>query len=466
MEHISEAGVDEAVVPGAATAVMGHSGGTRLVHHPVDGVGEARRGLRGRTSRHPDRRATEELVIFLVLVAGSIGTAIMVATVGAVAGLSPGITHPLPWVIMAMQLAVTPAIFYRRRAPVAVAVVVAVAATVQLVPMLLVPDELSRLYLSVNAWTPLAVQQVVDNMVDRSDRGRTRIAWVAIGVLAVLYLRPWAPAWDVATNALLHVAVPALLGLYLAARRRLVRELTDRAERAEREQHWLAERARAEERARLAAEMHDVVAHRATLMVLQAGALRMTAPDAATREAAEALRVTGCQALEELRDLLAVLRTPASNADDDGIVPATDTGGPPDLAGLAADSRSVGIVIDLVEDGDGAVLSPVVSRTAYRIAREALTNVRKHAPGARVRVHARYGGDEVRLTIRNTVPATRPTPDLTGTGSGTGLAGLRQRVELVGGELRAGPCPDGGYELDARMPAYVLAAEHRPEMLT
>jgi signal transduction histidine kinase len=120
--------------------------------------------------------------------------------------------------------------------------------------------------------------------------------------------------------------VPALLGLYLAARRRLVRELTDRAERAEREQYWLAERARAEERARLAVEMHDVVAHRATLMVLQAGALRMTAPDEATRTAAEALRATGCQALEELRDLLAVLRAPPSGLDGDGFVPATDTG--------------------------------------------------------------------------------------------------------------------------------------------
>jgi signal transduction histidine kinase len=80
-------------------------------------------------------------------------------------------------------------------------------------------------------------------------------------------------------------------------------------------------------------------------------------------------------------------------------------------------------------------------------------------------VHARYGSDEVRLTVRNTAPTTRSTPDLIATGSGTGLVGLRQRVELVGGELRAGPRPDGGYELDATMPAYVLAAERRPEML-
>jgi signal transduction histidine kinase len=457
--------IDGAGWPKAATAMMGHTGGSQVVHESVPHPREAGRGLGGHTSRRTSRSADGDLTVFLVLVGAAVSTAAGVAILGAVAHLTPGITYPVAWVVMAMQLAASPAVFYRRRAPVAVAVVVAVAATLQLVPMLLVPDELSRLYLSVNAWTPLAVQQVVDNMVDRSDRGRTRIAWLLIGVLAVLYLRPWAPAWDVATNALLHVAVPALLGLYLAARRRLVRELTDRAERAERVQHWLAERARTEERARLAAEMHDVVAHRATLMVLQAGALRMTAADEATRAAAEALRLTGCQALKELRDLLAVLRAAPSNAEDDGFAPATDAAGPPHLVGLVADSRSVGIPVDLVEDGDGAVLSPVVSRTAYRIVREALTNVRKHAPGARVRVHARYGSDEVRLTVRNTAPTTRSTPDLIATGSGTGLVGLRQRVELVGGELRAGPRPDGGYELDATMPAYVLAAERRPEML-
>jgi signal transduction histidine kinase len=416
--------------------------------------------------QRPHRSANDDLGVFLVLVAASIGTAIAVAGLSSVAELSPGAGSAMAWVVMAMQLAVSPVIFYRRRAPVAVAVVVTGAAIVQLVPMFLVPDELSRLCLSVNAWTPLALHRVVDNMVDRSERGRAWIAWVLICVLAVLYLRPWALAWEVTTNGLTHVALPTLLGLYLAARRRLVRELTGRAERAEREQHWLAERARAEERARLAAEMHDVVAHRATLIVLQAGALRMTAPDEATRVAAEALRATGCQALEELRDLLAVLHAPPSNMDDYSSVPDAGVGGTPDLTGLAADSRSVGIVVDLVEDGNGALLSPLVSRTAYRIVREALTNVRKHAPGAKVRVHAQYGRDEARLTIRNTVPTARTASDLTASGSGTGLAGLRHRVELVGGSLRAGPCPDGGYELDATMPAYVLAAERRTETLT
>ena len=96
--------------------------------------------------------------------------------------------------------------------------------------------------------------------------------------------------------------------MYFRARRTLVAELTDRAERAEREQLLLAEQARADERVRLAGEMHDMVTHRINLMVLQAGALRVTAPDPAARAAAEELRVAGCQALTELRDLVGVLR--------------------------------------------------------------------------------------------------------------------------------------------------------------
>ena len=175
----------------------------------------------------------------------------------------------------------------------------------------------------------------------------------------------------------------------------MVQSLKERAERAEREQHLLAEQARTEERARLAGEMHDVVTHRVSLMVLQAGALRMTAPDEATRQAAEELRAAGCQALDELRDLVGILRT----APDGGEVPST-----PGLAALVEESVKVGTPAELVEDGDPALASPVVGRTVYRIVRESLTNVRKHAPGTRVTVRVSYGPSQLRLTIRNTPP--------------------------------------------------------------
>ena len=131
---------------------------------------------------------------------------------------------------------------------------------------------------------------------------------IAVAVLTVIVARPWQPSVAVITIGVLRTAVGPLLALYFAARQRLVHALRERAERAEREQHLLAEQARAEERARLAGEMHDVVTHRVSLMVLQAGALRMTAKDEATRQAAEELRAAGCQALDELRDLVGILR--------------------------------------------------------------------------------------------------------------------------------------------------------------
>ena len=238
----------------------------------------------------------------------------------------------------------------------------------------------------------------------------------------------------------------------------MVQSLKERAERAERERYLLAEQARTEERARLAGEMHDVVTHRVSLMVLQAGALRMTAPDEATRQAAEELRAAGCQALDELRDLVGILRT----APDGGEVPST-----PGLAALVAESVKVGTPAELIEDGDPELASPVVGRTVYRIVRESLTNVRKHAPGTRVTVRVSYGPSQLRLTVRNTPPgqavdASGQATDasrLAGTGSGLGIVQLRQRVELVHGTLRAGPAQDGGFCVQATLPAYVPTAE-------
>jgi signal transduction histidine kinase len=234
--------------------------------------------------------------------------------------------------------------------------------------------------------------------------------------------------------------------------------LTERAERAEREQQLLAAQARAEERARLAGEMHDVVTHRVSLMVLQAGALRVTAPDEPTRKAAEELRAAGCRALDELRDLVGILRT----TPDGGRTPQEAHPSTAELAMLAAESTAVGLATDLVEDGDPQLASPVVGRTVYRIVQEALTNARKHAPGARVRVRVRYDPANVRVTIRNT-PPTRPVDaGLIGTGSGLGLAGLGRRVELVGGTLHAGPAPDGGFLVEATLPSYVPTAASVP----
>lgn len=279
------------------------------------------------------------------------------------------------------------------------------------------------------------------------------VLWVA-GILAVIAARPWTPSWATTPFGLLSTALPALASLYFEARKQLLQSLRDRAERAEREQHLLAEQARAAERRRLAGEMHDVVTHRLSLMVLHAGALGVTSADPAARAAAEDIRREGALALDELRDLVGVLRNGAE-AGPRTLSPEQ----PGDPARLVEESRSVGVTTDLVVDGDPAQVSPTVARTAYRLVQEALTNVRKHAPGASAAVSLRYHPGGLDVSVDSTAARQPPDPALAGSGSGAGLAGLRQRVELVGGRFDAGPRPGGGFRVGAILPAYVPTAE-------
>ncbi|MEU5994299.1 histidine kinase [Spirillospora sp. NPDC047418] len=359
---------------------------------------------------------------------------------------------------------------FRRRAPMTVGWITAgVAALVWLVelaaPGTLLRGDADHSLAPMVWWPPTAPLAAYAVLAFPRDGGRP--AWVrALPVAALLVpigamgdvlpdaaMRHFTAAQTGSVDAMIFrsvavVAGGALLGLYAAARRRVLQALTERAERAERERHLLAERARAQERARLAAEMHDVVAHRVTLMVLQAGALRVRAPDEPTRAAAEELRGTGCQALEELRDVIGLLRR------DPGDAPAEPL---PDLSALVAESAAVGVPVELAEHGDPPSASPAVGRTAYRIVQEALTNARKHAPGAAVHVDVRYGTGGVALSVRNAAPVRQPDAELAASGSGTGLAGLRERVELIGGTFTAGP-HEGGFRVRASLPAYVPVA--------
>ncbi|WP_053171096.1 sensor histidine kinase [Streptomyces sp. SBT349] len=380
---------------------------------------------------------------------GAIAVLLVLIDTGATLGGAtwwPERPGTLAWVMLAAQAAVCLSLVLRRRAPLTV---VAVLGAFTLVMSLLIsPADLLTPENGGTVWAPFAtVIAAYGPLFYQRDR---RLAFAALALLTVVVARPWEPSITVMTIGVLRTAVGPLLALYFDARRRLVVALTERAERAERERHLLAERARAEERARLAGEMHDVVTHRVSLMVLQAGALRMTADDEATRRAAEELRAAGCQALEELRDLVGILRT-APEGDETPPLGA--------LATLAAESTAVGTLVELVEEGDPARASPVVGRTAYRIVREALTNVRKHAPGAEVTVRIEYGESGVRLVIRNAPPVGPPVRALAEAGSGLGIAGLKQRIELVHGTLRAGPAPDGGFTVEATLPAYVPTAE-------
>ena len=204
-------------------------------------------------------------------------------------------------------------------------------------------------------WAPWIVLAAYGPFYYRRDR---RAAFAAVGTLTLIVARVWEPSASVITIGVLRTAVGPLLALYFTARHEVLQDLRDRAERAEQERYLLAEQARAEERARLAGEMHDVVTHRVSLMVLQAGALTITAKDEATRQAAEELRAAGCQALDELRDLVGILRT----GPDRDQTPSTSG-----LPALIAESTAAGTPAELAEDGDPALASPVVGRTAYRI---------------------------------------------------------------------------------------------------
>lgn len=357
------------------------------------------------------------------------------------------------------------------------------------------------------------------------------------------------PMWFVPLIALavglVLTAPPVLWGMYIAARRRLVESLRERADGLERELSLLADRAeeraewaRNEERTRIAREMHDVVAHRVSLMVVHAAALQAVAlkdPEKASKNAA-LVGDMGRQALTELREMLGVLRTaegaagrgaaasgaperlaavasqagakatvqaqvsapsedgaPASSAvaGDSGPgaaaspVPGTgdaDSEGPclTELADLVGQSRAAGMAVELMVDGsaedgfaeDGSAegasagegtpavaghrYAAGVERTVYRVVQEALTNVHKHAPGARARVRLAHRDGELAVQVENG-PCEGGAADAGLPSGGNGLVGMRERVTALGGVFVSGPTEAGGFRVSAVVPTSHVA---------
>jgi len=237
------------------------------------------------------------------------------------------------------------------------------------------------------------------------------------------------------------------IGAYIGARRDLMVSLRDRAERAESERELRAEQARLGERARIAQEMHDVLAHKVSLIALHAGGLEVNpavGPEK-VESSAGLIRETARQAMEDLREVLGVLRTDLSQ-DGADLAPVPRAA---DLARLVEASRSAGVQVssDLTLPDDVPAL---VGRTVYRVVQEALTNVHKHARGVSTEVlvdGAPGTGVTVRVTNVRPVAADSLLP-----GSGAGLVGLRERVTLSGGRLNAGPTQDGGWQVEAWLP--------------
>jgi signal transduction histidine kinase len=216
-----------------------------------------------------------------------------------------------------------------------------------------------------------------------------------------------------------------------------------RADQAEREREVAARLAVAEERARIARELHDVVAHAVSVMVLQVGAVRHKLP-AALDENADALRGverTGRSALAEMRRLLGAMR----HEDDDlelGPQPGLDR-----LDSLVAEVERAGLPVRVHIEGEPLRLSRAIDLSAYRIVQEGLTNALKHAQAGQADVTVRYGTDELQLEVRDDGPGGAKSD-----GQGHGLVGIRERVKIYGGEMTAGRGPEGGFVLRTRLP--------------
>lgn len=286
-------------------------------------------------------------------------------------------------------------------------------------------------------WRPLVVNLVVAVVASWLSRG----LYPSIDPL---------PVGVEAAAAILILAINVGWGMYIGARRDLFATWQWRAETAEREQAERVLAAQQDERTRIAREMHDVLAHRISLVSMHAGALAYR-EDLSTEEIraeAELIQRTSSEALQELRGILGVLR-------GTGLEASTDTPQPTlaDFPELLEDARAARLRVEVRDELGVASVPPQLGRHAYRILQEALTNVRKHAPGARARIDLTGApGRELRLEVVNSaVPAWRP-PGAPLPGAGLGLVGVAERAHIVGGSIEHGPTPEGGYRLVASLP--------------
>ncbi|GLW05885.1 hypothetical protein Misp01_10150 [Microtetraspora sp. NBRC 13810] len=270
-------------------------------------------------------------------------------------------------------------------------------------------------------------------------RPRHLVIYTAVASLVAVVPRPGVEIVSSLGAAPLFVWLPLTIGLWVAARRQVLAGLRERAERLEREQTARADRARAEERARIARDMHDVVAHRVSLMVLRAGALEINAADEKTAAEAELIRTTGKEALTQLRAVLGVLASPPDRHPPHSTLA--------DLDQLLDQSRSAGVPVERRDEGEAGELPAMVQHAVYRVVQESLTNIHKHAGTVATEVVLRHLPTALEVTVGN-APGDAAGPP----GGGLGLIGLRERVELLGGEFTARPRDDGGFVVSARLP--------------
>lgn len=250
------------------------------------------------------------------------------------------------------------------------------------------------------------------------------------------------PLWQILVAGVVGIALLVVIGIAIGQRRALLLSLRERAALLERDQQLREDRAREQERAHIAREMHDVLGHRLSLVALHAGALEYRGPGLTPDETAAAagvVRAEAHSALTDLRDVLGVLRDPAATGGDEvtGTAPPQPT--LVDLPALLDQARAGGATVRARVDADGAAVPTAVGRHAYRIVQESLTNARRHAPGQPVDVVVEtVPGPGVRVVVSNTLTDGPGRADASGHTAGHGLRGLAERARLVGGSFRAG----------------------------
>jgi signal transduction histidine kinase len=351
-------------------------------------------------------------------------------------------------VAVALVLAQTLPLVWRRRRPLAIGLLTGAATAAY--GLARYPD----------LAMPIAIGGVV-GMYSVAAWGSRRAALLAGGIaaaaVAVVMVLPRTDA-DVVDVAFVSLALAGawVLGDRARVQRALTAELQERAARLEREQAEEARRAVADERARIARELHDVVAHHVSMMVVQAeaGPVAVDRDPARAAGAFEAIAATGRQALVEMRRLLGVLR-----GDGDQAPSLAPQPGLAEVPSLVEQVGRAGLRVELVVEGTEAALPAGVDLSAYRIVQEALTNALRHGDAGQARVLIRYGEHDLELQIHNGVgsasgrrSADSDRQNRRSGRSGRGLLGMKERVALFGGELRAGSGPNGGFTVVARLP--------------
>jgi len=335
-------------------------------------------------------------------------------------------------------LAATVPLAWRRRAPLTVlawTVLVTIAAEVLAVPY----------------GTGLGVVVALYTVASNCDRRRSVRALVAVTTLTMALLVAgllFAPEAQVTADYfltnLLSLGMAWALGDNQRTRRAYTAEVEARAERLERDREAATRAAADAERARIARELHDVVAHHVSVMAVQAGAARRVAETrpGAARDALAAIETSSRLALTELRRLLGVLRAP----DGPALSPQPGLG---ELDELLAQTRAAGLPVELCREGEARPLPAAADLSAYRIVQEALTNTRKHARAATATVRLRWTPDALEVRVADDGRGVLGAGEL---GGGHGLVGMRERVALFGGELRVEPRPGGGLQITATLP--------------